>query len=1029
MANTWGPAVVLSDEANFSMSRRLAQLSDGTEVLVIGDPTEANLKLYYLTDRSTLNLIATIPMSALPSMATVTICVDGFDNIYLQYVPQTQAVTVKAFVKGAGYTWTAKTAIATTSASAAATGSANCLLWCNTGGGTGGAGHLLSIFRDASSAGVTIGTLDAGVALAGSGTIIVSAYSNGAFGNSAPWDASADGFGALQGVLVFRVTANPPGIGAWQVSSSGLLTVAVIVSGITPGFSSTTAAQVRVVSYGPGSQQWDVFAQSSTTSEIAVAQFSNTAQLNPTAPATPAGGDWPTGPFGAANEWDAFADPNAPGRAYVLTWGAAVNGSTRLLGVTNNVTGPVWDAVDTLEDTSVGAPVSPTYYANIRCTNEPRGPVTDYIAMYSPNSGTSWAVVGDFAQPTGSDNAPTIESPDNGAYLDVSAGVPVDWDYNNADGANQTAFALRYKVAGAAGYQYWNVAAGVSSSTIVWNPSSSTSYTLPAGAMLNGRPYNWSIATQSSTMIQSSFAGDNLLNATALPTVTITGPAATVTTTSYPTVTWTTTLGAGAKAQTSYRIIVYTLAQTSVGGFGFGLGFPSTWDSGVVPGSANSVMIPTALANGEYFVYVIVTQTGGQSSLGNDISFIVNTLNPAQPVLNAVPSFDPVTGAPRISLAVQGEDNMMSANDSSFETSVAGYTGTNAALAQSATQALSGTKSMRMTASSAATMSAKCTNVSPVLPNTKYSAVASLRAGTTGRTVTVSIAWQDASHNPISTVAGASINDLNTAFNQATCTAISPANAAYAYVIVTAVNPANGEIHYVDCVGIFLGANTTWTINFGNATTYAANIFYSDDLDNWFPVRDGQWIPDPAGAGAIATVYDYESIPNVNRYYYAQIVQGGVGGFTSPASPVVYAATEPGTRWWLKDPIDSTVALGFNQGPAGQNSDGSGPPNISTQIIEKTTAHTLLGRQFDVMVSDGMQGENGSAVVVTNDEADWLTLVELITRPARTLLLQSPFGRQWYVNLLSPRGIDLPAWLLGHPMRNTTLVYAEADTP
>ena len=122
------------------------------------------------------------------------------------------------------------------------------------------------------------------------------------------------------------------------------------------------------------------------------------------------------------------------------------------------------------------------------------------------------------------------------------------------------AYAMRIKTSSGA-YSYWNAATNALQSSIVWNadtvlPNASFGPTLPASAVSNGNIYNWSLACQDAVSGgQGSFAVDYTFTAQAPPTVSVTAPTGTVSTTTQPTVQWTATTAPGT-IQVSYGIIV-----------------------------------------------------------------------------------------------------------------------------------------------------------------------------------------------------------------------------------------------------------------------------------------------------------------------------------------------------------------------------------------------------------------------------------------------------------------------------------------
>jgi len=160
---------------------------------------------------------------------------------------------------------------------------------------------------------------------------------------------------------------------------------------------------------------------------------------------------------------------------------------------------------------------------------------------------------------------------------------------------------------------------------------------------------------------------------------------------------------------------------------------------------------------------------------------------------------------------------LLTANQSSFETGTTGWanSGGNSSIAQTTAQALDGTHSLSLTASSAADMYAYTsigTSGVPVTGGGTYTAYAYFRAATTGRNVQATINWYDSSGTLISGVNGALVADTTTGWTQAYCTAVAPSNAAYAALITWVRAPANAEVHYVDVAWFAAGYLTQWRI-------------------------------------------------------------------------------------------------------------------------------------------------------------------------------------------------------------------------
>lgn len=211
---------------------------------------------------------------------------------------------------------------------------------------------------------------------------------------------------------------------------------------------------------------------------------------------------------------------------------------------------------------------------------------------------------------------PTLTSPVTAAYDDVSGGLTFSATFNSTDAKNQNAYAMRMKISSDS-YGYWN-RTDFSSSSAVWNsittlPGASWSVTIPAGVAVpsgtfsNGSVFDWSFASQEASLdLQGSFATDFVLNAVAIPVVTVTAPTGT-TTSSFPVVTWGETLGTG--VQTAYQVII------EFGNYGTSPGNGATaWNSGVVGSNALSATCANLLSPQTYRCFVQITQTGGQTS-------------------------------------------------------------------------------------------------------------------------------------------------------------------------------------------------------------------------------------------------------------------------------------------------------------------------------------------------------------------------------------------------------------------------------
>ena len=140
--------------------------------------------------------------------------------------------------------------------------------------------------------------------------------------------------------------------------------------------------------------------------------------------------------------------------------------------------------------------------------------------------------------------------------------------------------------------------------------------------------------------------------------------------------------------------------------------------------------------------------------------------------------------------------------NSTFETDVSGYTGSNATLARSTALVHAGAASMSMTAIAASTMIAVDSGSGvggiPVAGGGTYVFKAWTRAATTARLTQIRVDWWDAAGVFISTTLGASISDATGSWTALSETFVAPSNAAYARRQLLVVSPAAGEVHYAD---------------------------------------------------------------------------------------------------------------------------------------------------------------------------------------------------------------------------------------
>lgn len=262
--------------------------------------------------------------------------------------------------------------------------------------------------------------------------------------------------------------------------------------------------------------------------------------------------------------------------------------------------------------------------------------------------------------------------------------------------------------------------------------------------------------------------------------------------------------GVDPQVDTAHSVVVNGIAQSSGVDGNAAIGTITVLTN--APGTLNAVTNPTAFTGGSdpedtetYRQRLLQWVQNPQTGSANDLVAWAEE----------VAGVDTATVFPNTTM----EANMLSANAASVETSIADWSAlVNTAIAQSATQALNGTQSLRMTASALGDMSVVSTASLTVVPGEFYSALASFRAGSTARAVQVGIQWRDASDVLISTQFGASyVSDSNANWTQAAVAYFqAPSNATKARVVLYVIASAAAEIHYVDEMLLVHGFQTAW---------------------------------------------------------------------------------------------------------------------------------------------------------------------------------------------------------------------------
>jgi len=624
--------------------------------------------------------------------------------------------------------------------------------------------------------------------------------------------------------------------------------------------------------------------------------------------------------------------------------------------------------------------------------------------------------------------APTLVAPANSDYLDVTNGLPVTVTYNSTDTYGANAYAAEIKEAGASAWSYYDASTGTLQSTIVWNtcsvsPGAEFELTFPGPALANGNTYSWSVAFQESAdNLQGPFASPFTLNAQANPSVTVTGPTGTVTSSALV-ASWTSTPAQGA-SQTASRVIVYPQAITQESGFAPGAS-GALWDSGVVNSNAQSVLVPVPPDNGvTYVTYVQITETGGETSAWSYATCTVSIIPPQTPTVTAAATTDPDTGAPAIAVTVQCHDNILSAVDATFQGGIGTWFALgDATLATETAVVMVGTEAGELVGTSAANGSGAQAQTPytaspptyPVAPSTLYTAIAHVRAASTTEGCWVRLEFSSSTTSGVSytNTYSSSISDSSTEWTQLVVTMESPAT-AIGVDIAAGVDVINAnETHYFDECGIFPGQVTMWSPG-GFVGSQQVTITRSDGV----VVRGGPFSPDTLTQAF--TVLDREVTPGVDYTYTAVvgIPQANETILLSAVSEPSATVSVTSSEWWLLNPLDPSTAMPIDV------------TSHQTSQMERSSSHTVLGLPgaptLPVILASGLGGSDGSITVVTTSPAEFAALTALTTSQA-TLWLSSPLGDGLYVRFGPlPGGMSTG---MGNKVRDTKLAPSSLTSP
>lgn len=207
---------------------------------------------------------------------------------------------------------------------------------------------------------------------------------------------------------------------------------------------------------------------------------------------------------------------------------------------------------------------------------------------------------------------------------------------------------------------------------------------------------------------------------------------------------------------------------------------------------------------------------------------------------------------------------------------------------------------------------------------------------------------------------------------------------------------------------------------------------YSDDLETWADVRDGQSVVVDVSSGQ-ATLVDNEAPFGIPRYYWARElgVFGGQPVASTWAGP--QSVTLLTDRWWMLDPLNPETAFGFYraQGGAGTSIGRNGQTSIQVDQRDVQGRFNTLGSSTYTVVHGDLLDEEFDLTLLFLDSESWEAFNALRATRVTVLIKSDMEGARYYMSLGEnrPRAILSAADRAKNPIAQVTVHCSPVACP